>query len=482
MNLIGDPWIPVLDGDGRARLLGLGEVYGRGEDIRDLALPPLQRIGVMRLLLCITHAALDGPQDEDDWRACRPRIGPASLAYLRQRHERFELYGQHPFLQVGGLKPLDGKELQNAPLDKLDFGLAAGDNDTLYDHAANGEPRVHPPAWQALNLLVMQLFAQSSSRITRACWGGRVTPGSPKHAPAAVESALHAFLRAGNLLDSLHLNLVTREDVVAPWGKPVWDVEIPHHESPEATDVRESFLGRLVPLARGILLRPGSAEFTLVAGLEYERPPDGRETMATVVLKPRKGKMELGYLGVNLSRHPWRDVESVLALSGAGAAGGPLSLRHLLRDPDLGTVDVWLGGLRLEKSAKVVDTAEWVFTVPNGLLAEDAMATYRAGVELAEDGETRVCAAVAKWAGTLQVGKDQLPGYRSRVVRSYWSALDARCGVLVEAACSAGADLAPWRKVVSASMHRAYKAGCAHTTPRQIQAFARGRPPALSRG
>ena len=92
MNLIGDPWIPVLDADGKSATVGLRELYERAHEIRDLALQPPQRIAVTRLLLCITHATLDGPEDEDDWRAfstCADRLSvgaPVDQTSWRKRH------------------------------------------------------------------------------------------------------------------------------------------------------------------------------------------------------------------------------------------------------------------------------------------------------------------------------------------------------------------------------------------------------------
>ncbi|RLB87333.1 MAG: type I-E CRISPR-associated protein Cse1/CasA, partial [Deltaproteobacteria bacterium] len=126
MNLIGDPWIPVIFEEGVTRLVSLQELYEKAEVIRDLILNPPQRISVMRLLICISQAALDGPTDEDDWLSCRELIIPESLKYLEARRGKFELFGEQPFLQVKDLDPID-----NATLDKLDFGLASGNNPTL---------------------------------------------------------------------------------------------------------------------------------------------------------------------------------------------------------------------------------------------------------------------------------------------------------------------------------------------------------------
>ena len=468
MNLIGDPWIPVLDADGTAANVGLGDLYERAEAIRDLALPPLQRIAVMRLLLCVTHAALDGPKDEEEWACCGPRVKPESLAYLGARRDRFELYGKRPFLQVAGLEPV-----RNARLDKLDFGLASGDNDTLYDHRAGGPPRWHSPAWQALHLLVLQLFAQSSSKITRTTWGGRVTPASPKHAPAAVESALHAFVRGDSILESIRLSLATRADLDCTWGQPVWDVQIPHHESPEAEAVVQSYLGRLVPLARGILLEEGAAEFTLVDGLTYEKPPAGREPTATVIMKKRPRGEEPGYLSVDPQKHPWREAPSVLALE--GGAGGPLTLRHLIRHRDLGIVDIWLGGLALVKAAKVDDTAEWVWTVPVELVGEAPLQTYGAGVREADSAAGRLQLAVRDYVRSLRQDRGALDGLRRRALRAFWSALDQQHSRLIEASLAELPELDGWCHGVQRAAQQAYYDTCAHVTPRQIQAFAAGR-------
>ncbi|MCX6983577.1 MAG: type I-E CRISPR-associated protein Cse1/CasA, partial [Lentisphaerae bacterium] len=104
MNLIGDKWLPVVFTDGRQDLVGLKELYEKSQEVRDLVLNPPQRISVMRFLICITQAALDGPKDEEDWLNCESRIIPESLKYLDERKDKFDLYGDKPFLQVKNLK------------------------------------------------------------------------------------------------------------------------------------------------------------------------------------------------------------------------------------------------------------------------------------------------------------------------------------------------------------------------------------------
>lgn len=58
-NLVTDPWIPVLIGSQR-HILGLAEIFSKSEKISSVANDPAERFAIMRLLLCITQAALDG--------------------------------------------------------------------------------------------------------------------------------------------------------------------------------------------------------------------------------------------------------------------------------------------------------------------------------------------------------------------------------------------------------------------------------------
>ncbi len=153
MNLVQDAWIPVMMRDGSHARVSLMDVFKQGESIADLAANPCQRIALMRLLICITQAALDGPADEKAWSTCLPLIPEAAQAYLSKWKDKFNLFGKDAFLQVEGLK-----ETLNATSDKLDFTLASGNNATLFDHAATPEGRITEKAKCILNLLVYQIF------------------------------------------------------------------------------------------------------------------------------------------------------------------------------------------------------------------------------------------------------------------------------------------------------------------------------------
>ena len=136
MNLTIEPWIPALRADGRRELFSLQDLFAQAHELRDLAAKPHERIALMRLLLCITQAALDGPADEDAWEQCQPLIQPRVRAYLDKRRGSFELFGDGPrFLQLPKLQPGKESDEGNAAT-KLDLALATGNNSTLFDNFA----------------------------------------------------------------------------------------------------------------------------------------------------------------------------------------------------------------------------------------------------------------------------------------------------------------------------------------------------------
>src|SRR5882672_11191699 len=71
MNLITDPWIPISSRNGGHSLVGLDELFAHAADIGDLVAKPHERIALLRLFICVTQAALDGPDDRSAWEECQ---------------------------------------------------------------------------------------------------------------------------------------------------------------------------------------------------------------------------------------------------------------------------------------------------------------------------------------------------------------------------------------------------------------------------
>ncbi|MCK5148237.1 type I-E CRISPR-associated protein Cse1/CasA [bacterium] len=468
MNLVNDPWIPVIYKDQNNKLVSLDTLFKEAEEIGDLVATPPQRIALMRLLICITQAALDGPEDEENWFYCNDKMIPEALAYLSEWEDRFDLYGDRAFLQAQGLS-----EKNNSTCDKLDFRLASGNNQKLMDHQANPDGREWPDAWLALMLMTYQCFSPCGI-IGGNEWCGYKTSTTSVHSPAIVESALHTLVRGENLLASIHSNLLTKEQILAvpnmKWGKPSWTITIDSLEIIKNGDQVNTYLGRLVPLSRAIKLKENSLFFTLANGLSYPKIPEGRETTASVIMKRRNNNEEEGYVSIDLNKHAWRQLGSLLSINRDSVVGGAIALQHLQHIKKK-KLDIWTGGLAASGNGKILDAVEWLFQLDTKLLEDRILEQYKSGVNLAQTGQYLLSNAVSDYCKNMKM--NNVLSLKAR--NCFWSTLDSKYNVLIDNANSEDTKNEKWYKVIRNTMIEAYKFACPHTTPRQIQAFSIGR-------
>ena len=87
-RLGGAGWIPVVTLDGKATLASLAEVLSDGAGFADLSVRPHERVALIRLLTCVAHAALDGPNDYDALVIDVSVAGPLIIAGLASKEVR----------------------------------------------------------------------------------------------------------------------------------------------------------------------------------------------------------------------------------------------------------------------------------------------------------------------------------------------------------------------------------------------------------
>lgn len=478
-NLVDEPWIPVVDAAGATFKVGLRELFERSEELADLSVGTLERITLYRLLICIAQRALNGPKDEADWREAEGKLVPASLAYLEQQRDRFDLWGERPFLQV--------KELQangRTKTDKLDFGLASGNNNTLFDQAATEDGRAHEPDWLARNLLVYLAFSPGG-RIGVATINGRETDGggSSANAPCVESCMLFAFLQGANLRQTIAWNLVPFDLLTyfpAGVGKPVWEFDEPFAEVAKKT-LGNSWFGRLTPVARFVRLEEDGQNMILANGVKYSQLFEDRvrEPMATVCVEQKK--KEWKYVRTDPERKPWRQLSAILTWS-VDDSGGPLMLRNIANiSPADENFEIWTGGLATDK-AKVIDTASWSVEIPraylNDVSATAALKAYEIGVKTAEIAEKRLVGAIKRYCDSLsneaQKEWDKKTSFLVQAKNRFWTALERRVDELIAEAAEANSELNAWRNALKQEMQNAYEKTCPRKNARQLQAFAEG--------
>lgn len=511
MNLVTEPWIPVILRDGTPQLVSLLEVFTSGDKYADLAVRPHERIALMRLLICIAQAALDGPETFEDWQKAPERLPFNAERYLNDKLDCFELFvvnsneSAKPFLQVTWPQR-DGFTDKLTPLSKLDIPLASGNNSMLFDHyGLLGGDRCFTPARIALILLAFQNYAQGGG-ISAAIWTEKSKNFAD--APCKPSSMLHSFIRGENLFSSICLNLLTKFSVKKyfgkddSWGVPIWDKPPSGFDDFEARkNATETYLGRLVPLSRLVKLKPDCGDALISSGYEYPRFPEFRaEPSATVIINQNDGERKL--LGAG-SKAIWRELPALIVSRQQNEVGGALTLSNVT---DESAFDIWVGALLIHprKTAEVLDSVEAVFHIPVGLITDSGRSDYDDEIKWSEKVARRLSRAVETYRENFDGGwksrvestkpqdrwnlKDKL---HSTATRHYWTAVEKLRPLLMahmetfempqetlEEMCIASekreTTQTVWRKAVRRAAYNSYRLACGQETPRQIKAFALG--------
>ncbi|MBQ9406782.1 MAG: type I-E CRISPR-associated protein Cse1/CasA [Desulfovibrio sp.] len=513
MNLAFDPWIPCIGRDGRPRLASLLHCLTDAE-IADVAVRPHERVALMRLFLCVAYAAQGIPEDYEAWAACRENLAAAVKDYLEQWRDSFELFHQEkPFLQVAGLfsdakgkgkKADEGTEDGLTPAAKLDFALAAGNQSTFFDHEALNPGRASSPEKLALDLLTYQMFSPGGL-IGSVMWNKQTTGRSSLDAPCVPGSMLHTFVRGVHLPETVWLNLLSVEDLRdyatlgEDWqGRPIWEMfPAEPGDTDSVRNATRTFLGRMVPLSRAVLLQKSGAAMLLGNGLSYpafssvnqDFPP---EPSASVVVVNTGKKNTQGYsvLGVQPGKALWRELQALTVRRTAGGAGGCLALTHV-DDGDNKGVDLVAGGLARDQ-ANILDMVESVFHVPAPMLRTNGHQFYATEVQVAEDVERNALAFAMErwraaldgsWASRLKLagGKrsEECAKLRAQAARDYWTAVERGLPLLWAALDALDSEDAAdkhsqWRNMLRQSALDAYGATCRGDGQRQLRAFVAG--------
>lgn len=515
MNVAFDPWIPVVTPRGDRKLISLCSVFAEGEMFLDLAVRPHERVSLMRLFICVAHAALDGPRNYPEWLETPTRLPDTAKNYLKQWNERnsFDLFHKDkPWMQVKGLKGTKS-DAKTSPVALLDPELATGNNTTLFDHQGARSARVIDPARLALNLLTFQNFSSGGGSPV-AQWNNKTTKqvGNPD-APCLSQSMNHCLLRGKNLFETIHWNLPSYDNLSSTYrmfsinkkskqydflltdlGKPVWEY---FPSSPDdlaaILNATKTYLGRLVPVSRWIRLIANTDQMYCCNGFKYDTYKDGfpAEPTAAVRLVKRKDKkgnetIERRVVSGSPEKATWRELSSLLTKRAADGLGGPLAM---VSSPHDEAYDFQVCAMARDQASMDIAT-ESVFHVSPAL--QTNLPIYSAEVEEAERLSWRLRSSIETYRATIDTdwmprvnrtqARDQAK-LRNRLAQSallfYWTRVESNLSFLMNHISAIGTDSAipthdAWRRMLFVAACEAYRAACGQETPRQVRAFTKG--------
>jgi len=517
MNVAFDPWIPVVTASGDRKLASLYAVLTEGEKIADLAVRPHERVSLMRLFLCVAHAALDGPKNYDEWCGVPKRLPEAAQKYLTDWKDFFELFHKEkPWLQVAELKSVEKENNSSgktSPVALLDFELATGNNSTLNDHGGQMNFRYIEPERIALNLLTFQNFSSGGGSPVAQWNSVRTTQVGNPDAPCLSQSMAHCLFRSRSLSGTIYLNIPTYETIGRVYrsfssdkrkgnsfseitlGRPVWEFfpESPDKGSDRVINATERYLGRLVPISRWIRLIQESDQMYCCNGFKYDTFKDGfaSEPTAAVRLVTKKDKSGAGIeerkvVKVDPTRALWRELSALLVKRSADGIGGPLAMENA---PDDKGFDFHVCAMTHDQASMDI-AVESVFHISPAfctnlpiyqtevMKAENAARRLRWAIEdyrsvIDTDWHPRIKRTDAKKQQTL---KDRLA---QTALLSYWTTVEKNLPLLMTHIEAIGTDAAipareEWRRRLFSAACEAYRISCGQETPRQMRAFAKG--------
>jgi len=505
-NLADQPWIPVA---GEHDLRSLMQIF-TGPAPKRLSGNAVDKIVMFRFLLSIVHASSPIP-DAAAWRALTPeKIAENARNYLSANRQFFDLYDpERPFLQFPQLKEKIGKIFKDGKKEEIEKSVW-----TMRVNYSDNQPILS--SWQVPYYLSDDEIARFLLRMNCAALASKIFKKdillSPSRSPekrangapgtllgTGTYGYLHSYLSGDDLWESLHLNLLTEEDIKKTGaypeglGKPFWE-EMPTGEYDErAKHYRNSYFGRIFPIDKCVLLTDGGNKVIKTDGIPYASGIDVRDPALTVY----EDKNGLSAVKAEVAVRPWRELASLLNFLNSKDDQSPyflsLGLNHL-RETDTKVIRFWVGGVEISNMSggqQIKQTNDYIeseFLMTLDQLGTQFLQKYKKLMQQLDVCCNSLFQAVNEYFFLLYENPEneknkkkhqsELPGKLARRAKTqFWEQMESRAQIIIDLAEGSDEDaekkeFALWRKIVS----DIYNEFCPHETARQLAAWVEANP------
>ena len=482
-NLVDEPWIPVV-GKG---LVSLSDVFS-DHSIKALGGNPVQKIALTKLLLAIAQTAYTS-KDDDDWKQLSAK-GLAKIAYeyLQKKKDLFWLYGDKPFLQMPDIAKA---EKQN--IGALQYFVATGNTTVLTQYQ---NEKVLSDAEKSLLVVQMMGFSlggkktDNSAVLSHGYNGKKNEKGKPstgKYGPSiGFLGFLHSFLQGKSLQETIWLNLITKEDISnikifsEGIGEVPWEKMPKGEDCPVARKLKNSYIGRLIPLSRFLLLSENEIHYS--EGIAHSGYADGMADLSIAVdFSAKKPKV----IWVNPEKRPWRELPALLSFFESGN-------KYECKQLDLGITramrfrvqnfGVWAGGLKVSNNAgEQYVSGKDDFVESEMILNTIAISKGFWFPRLKNEMNELDMLSKIAYRSTLSYFKAQNSSSKktaSQASNLFWQLCERHFQDLVNA-CDAedkGVEVKELRRVFAGVVNKAYNTYCSKSTARQLDAWSANQP------
>lgn len=483
-NLIDEPWIPVTE----KGLVSLQTIFS-DTSIKALGGNPVEKIAVFKLLLAIAQSAYT-PKDEEDWK----QLGVSGMEkkiveYLSEQHDNFWLHSNKPFLQM--------PEIISA--EKQSFGavqiaIATG-NTTVVTQIQQEKPLTD--AEKAMLVLVLMGFALGGKKTDNTVVltegytkknneKGKSTTGKPGPSLAFM-GLLHSFPFSDSIRQSVWLNLFTETALqnmefykkglgTAPWEK------MPKGEDDETAKLlRQSYLGRLIPLSRFMMLADDGIHYS--EGIQHLGYLEGIvDPSIAVDFSGKKTRV----LWVDFEKKPWRQLPALLSFMKSEKPEKEfncLQLKNVLnRVSAISHFTVWAGGVKVSSNAGeqyVSGTDDYVESEVqlSTQIYKDSSSFY-SNLTIEMENMNYVASkilysSVMRYHKYLMMDATKIA---AKATNYFWQLCEGKFQQLVTACGESGDESQKMRPIFSSFVLQVYDRMCSNTTARQMEAWVKNRP------
>lgn len=386
-NLVDQPWIPVA---GEHAMRSLLEFF-TGPAPKRLSGNAVDKIVLFRFLLSIVHASSSIP-DESAWHALTPeKIAENARNYLTDHKSLFDLYDpERPFLQFPLLRGMGKDEVKKRCVWTMRVNYS--DNQSILS------------SWQIKRELTDDEIARFLLRMNCAALASKIYENdillSPCRIPEKRENCvpgkllgtglygyLHSYLLGNDLWESLHLNLLTENEInqIGAYkdglGRPFWEEMPKGEDDSRARSYKNSYQGRIFPVDKCVLLTDNGKKVIKTDGIPYASGIDAADPALTIY-KDNKG---LVALRAKVAVRPWRELASLLNFLNSKENPYPFflsrGLKHLY-GTNIETVRFWVGGVEISNQSggqqirKTNDYVESEFLLPLNQLKTTFLNNY----------------------------------------------------------------------------------------------------------
>jgi CRISPR system Cascade subunit CasA len=479
-NLVREPWIPIA---GRDRV-SLAELFA-STSLPALGGNAIEKISLLKLALAVAQTAAT-PEDDAEWAKSGFRgIGERSCSYLEDHVDDFWLRSDRPFLQVPAIA-----EAEQISLGAAQPMIAAG-NSTIFFESQIERDYSDPEI--AVLLVTLMNFALGGKKtdntvvLSKGYMGKTKENGKPRTGTSGPSLGflgyLHNFLLGRSVLETVWLNLLTKTDIegMAFFGKglgrPIWE-RMPGGEDDEIARIsRDSYLGRLLPLSRFVLLAGEGLHYS--GGITYPSHKEGAQDVSIAVTSDSDRKA----LWTDPDKRPWRQLPSLLAffksqsendfdcrllrvaIPRAAKAGAPFR--------------IWSGGLRVSSNAGEQyvsgrdDFLESEIELDPNWLGEAWFQRLKLEMDALEDQGKGLFRSVLAYGAAL---KADTAGHAAKATEGFWSDCESIFQELVTSCGDGeGARREALRKRIARIAEAKYDETCPRDSARQFEAWAEHR-------